>query len=92
MGALGFTNLSIGWNNEDIRSFTKGLKAYGGGDIPEVSICISLRLFGSSFVSQACKTALVAALEEVDPHRRTLILWYADAGMFLSPLASQALL
>ena len=37
---------------------------------------------GLHCVSQACKTALVAALEEVNPQRKTLILWYADAGVF----------
>ena len=40
MDALGFTNPLIGWNNADIRTFTKGLGARGGGDIPEVGICI----------------------------------------------------
>ena len=40
MDVVGFTNLSIGWNNDDIRSFTKGLRARGGGDIPEVGIYI----------------------------------------------------
>jgi len=35
---------------------------------------------GGGDVPEACKTALVESLKYVDPERRTLILWYADAG------------
>jgi hypothetical protein len=31
-------------------------------------------------VPEACKTALVELLKHVDPNRKTLVLWYADAG------------
>lgn len=39
-----------------------------------------LRPIGGGDVPEACKTALVESLKYVDPERRTLILWYADAG------------
>jgi hypothetical protein len=35
---------------------------------------------GGGDVPEACKTALVELLKHVDPDRKTLVLWYADAG------------
>jgi len=35
---------------------------------------------GGGDVPEACKTALVELLKHVDANRKTLVLWYADAG------------
>ncbi len=69
MGALGLTNLLIGWNNGGIRSFTKGLGARGGGDIPEVGICILFEVVWIFIVS---------------PRRAKLPLWLPSRKLTLS--------
>jgi hypothetical protein len=52
-----------------------------GWDNPEIhSKARQLTPRGGGDVPEACKTALVELLKHVDPDRKTIVLWYADAG------------
>ncbi|CCA69537.1 hypothetical protein PIIN_03476 [Serendipita indica DSM 11827] len=54
---------------------------WSGWDNPDiVKLAKSVDPRGGGDVPEACKTALNEILKQVDTDRRTLVIWYADAG------------
>ncbi|KAG8799752.1 hypothetical protein FRC19_000072 [Serendipita sp. 401] len=74
VGLLAYTDYSEGPEIEDVIQWF-------GWNNPEVTKeATRLSPQGGGDTPEACKTALAVSLQHVDPERRTLILWYADAG------------
>jgi hypothetical protein len=71
---LAYTDYSEGPKVEDVIEWL-------GWDNPKLqSAAKNLQPTGGGDVPEAAKTALVQALKYIDPERKTLIIWYADAG------------
>ncbi|KAG8829344.1 hypothetical protein FRC17_006734 [Serendipita sp. 399] len=74
VGLLAYTDYSEGPAIEDV------IQWFGWNNPEMTKEATRLSPQGGGDVPEACKTALAISLQHVDPERRTLVLWYADAG------------
>lgn len=74
VGLLAYTDYSEGPEVKDVVDFF-------GWDNPNIAKeAHRLEPRGGGDVPEACKTALVEVIKQVDANRKTLVVWYADAG------------